>query len=73
MSNTIKLPNGQILTLINTIIKNDEESHTTLKKHIFVDHQNGQHVKYFSYPTTKEPETLHCSHVPAKVNLMFNQ
>lgn len=54
---TITLSNGQTLTLINTMIQHDEESKTTLEKHVYVDEEKGQHIRYFSYPTpSNEPK-----------------
>jgi hypothetical protein len=66
---TITLPNGQVLTLINTMTQHDDESKTTLEKHVYLDEENGQHIRYFSYPTpSNEPKHDGYHRFTGKVN-----
>lgn len=56
---TITLADGSILTLRHSFVQHDEDSETTLEKHIYIDKNGKQHIKYFSYQTSqtspKEP------------------
>ncbi len=58
---TITLSDGTVLTLQHTFIQHDQDSETTLEKHIYMEPSGRQHIKYFSYPfkfksSRKEPK-----------------